>query len=324
MKEELVRSEQPAPAPPDVETLSPEVLARASALIKAADALLVIAGAGMGVDSGLDTIRTANGTYTLENYQDNCQHRLFLEDPAAAWAFHGAVLQRLRGVEPHEGFGHLRELCSRKAAHFVVTSNVDGQFEKAGFDPSLIFNAHGSVHLWQCTTDACGSRHDPWPAGDFVPGTVPRCSHCGAVARPNCSLFDDGQEPFEDSFNGRVVLREFGRFEAWLGRLKRQRRKLCLLELGCGVSEHSLRLVAKGKGRWACGSDEWDLQPFSGSAVRVDPGEGGDDEGQRHFAHIRMGARDALRLLAGELIKSSENGAEEKGPVKRPKRSAKR
>lgn len=50
-----------------------------------------------------------------------------------------------RDVKPHEGFNILKELCKNKD-YFIVTSNVDGQFQKANFDEDKIYEIHGSIH----------------------------------------------------------------------------------------------------------------------------------------------------------------------------------
>ncbi|CAE8693599.1 unnamed protein product [Polarella glacialis] len=223
---------------------------RAVELILGSQALLVVAGAGLA---------------------DMCRHELFVQDPKAAWAFHGPVLQRFREAVPHEGYSHLRRICQTKGAssHFVCTSNVDGLLEKVGFEPKRLFNAHGSVHFWQCMCAKCNKRHSPWPAGDWTPGKLPECKFCKKMARPNVSLFDDNLGKNADSFCGQRVLEQFDFFENWLKQVGRQ--KLCIIEIGCGVSEHSLRLVPKPGGKWAFMSDEWGLPPVAASLVRINP-----------------------------------------------------
>jgi NAD-dependent SIR2 family protein deacetylase len=34
--------------------------------------------------------------------------------------------------------------------HFIVTSNVDGQFQKADFEEEHVLEVHGSIHHLQC------------------------------------------------------------------------------------------------------------------------------------------------------------------------------
>lgn len=68
-------------------------------------------------------------------------------DSSLAWAFYGHRLNLYRDTVPHEGFKMLRELCKAKDDdYFILTSNVDGQFQKAGFDQNKICEIHGSIH----------------------------------------------------------------------------------------------------------------------------------------------------------------------------------
>lgn len=282
--------------------LSAEVR-RAAELINEAYAVLVIAGAGMGVDSGLDKFRSADGAYTLSDYHEKCQHELLVKDPAGAWAFHGPVLERFREAQPHEGFAHLLSICKSKASYYVCTSNVDEQFQKAGFQHSRVFNAHGSVHMWQCMNAECNSRKDPWAAGAWVPGELPQCKYCKGLARPNVSLFDDNMEKYPDSFNTRVMERQYACFENWLRQLKTM--PICIIEIGCGVSEHSLRLVPKPRSRWACMSDEWEMAPLPGSLIRIDPEPTSPAPPRQRFVQIAGGAAVSLQHLAREVQTSS-------------------
>ena len=108
---------------------------------------------------------------------------------------------------------------------FVFTSNVDGGFPLAGFSSHQVFECHGSTTHLQCTDGVCASNVrangakvaaparrdgvdvDGWPAvwptpRDFAVavdeasmraerGSMPRCVHCGALARPNVLMFGD-------------------------------------------------------------------------------------------------------------------------------------
>lgn len=39
----------------------------------------------------------------------------------------------------------------------VFTSNIDGQFQKAGFDEAFIHECHGSIHYMQCLLPCCNA-----------------------------------------------------------------------------------------------------------------------------------------------------------------------
>ncbi|NIU09105.1 MAG: NAD-dependent deacetylase, partial [Phycisphaerae bacterium] len=57
---------------------------------------------------------------------------------------------------PHDGFHKLLQIAEQKrGGYFVFTSNVDGQFQKAGYHEKQVEECHGSIHHFQCVTP-CG------------------------------------------------------------------------------------------------------------------------------------------------------------------------
>jgi NAD-dependent SIR2 family protein deacetylase len=180
---------------------------QAAAWISQADGLLITAGAGMGVDSGLPDFRGAQGFWGaypgLKNerieFQDIANPQAFIQSPRRAWGFYGHRLNLYRQTVPHAGFGFLLKLGkAMRNGYFVFTSNVDGQFQKAGFDSERVVECHGSIHALQCI-EPCTSAI--WSA-DAVTVTVdeqacsaqsdlPWCPHCRQLARPNILMFND-------------------------------------------------------------------------------------------------------------------------------------
>jgi NAD-dependent SIR2 family protein deacetylase len=178
---------------------------RAAAALRGARVLIVTAGAGMGVDSGLPDFRGPAGfwrAYPMYErlglaFEDAADPVHFGDDPAFGWGFYGHRLRLYRETVPHAGFGLLRAWADRyRLATFVVTSNVDGQFQKAGFDPARICEIHGSIHHLQCQrpcSDRIWENHEEIPVDETTmrAQVVPRCPGCGAVARPNILMFSD-------------------------------------------------------------------------------------------------------------------------------------
>src|SRR3954451_17423535 len=128
----------------------------AAEAIRTADALLIGAGAGMGVDSGLPDFRGPEGFWKAyppfrgRRFSDLSTPHWFQTDPAVAWGFFGHRLNLYRAAVPHPGFEVLRRwAASRPLGAFVFTSNVDGQFQKAGFSESEVVEVHGSIHFLQ-------------------------------------------------------------------------------------------------------------------------------------------------------------------------------
>ncbi len=89
-----------------------KLIGKAKQVIKEADAMLITAGAGMGVDSGLPDFRGKEGfwrAYPIAKklglrFEELANPRWFREDPELAWAFYGHRLKTYRETNPHEGF----------------------------------------------------------------------------------------------------------------------------------------------------------------------------------------------------------------------------
>ena len=150
-------------------------IARAAALVRGADGLLIAAGAGMGIDSGLPDFRGPEGFWRAYpalgrrgmRFESIACPDAFAVDPTLAWGFYGHRLNLYRATRPHPGFALLQGIAAglRRGA-FVFTSSVDGQFQAAGFPAARVCEVHGSIHHLQCC-DACEGAI--WGADAFLP-----------------------------------------------------------------------------------------------------------------------------------------------------------
>ncbi len=225
----------------------PDDIARAAELIAQAEALVIGAGAGMGIDSGLPDFRGPGGFWRaypalgqrgLDFYEVASPHT-FDTDPALAWGFYGHRLALYRTTRPHAGFGILRRLSERlRHGAVVYTSNVDGHFQRAGFAADSVTECHGSIHHLQCTLPC---SDDLWPADGFVPevdaatctllNAPPACPRCGALARPAILMFGDG------SWVDRRTRLQEARLQRWLATATR----VVVIEIGAGTAIPSVR-----------------------------------------------------------------------------------
>jgi len=271
----------------------PDSLLRARAALARTDALLITAGAGMGVDSGLPDFRGHEGFWQAYppyralglSFQELANPRAFRDDPALGWGFYGHRQALYAETPPHAGFGLLRDFAARLPyGAFVFTSNVDGQFVKAGFSPDRLVECHGSIHYQQCFT-RCTRAIRPAPAAPSVDPTtmrarapLPVCPDCGGLARPNILMFgDSGWNP------SRTDAQE-ARLEAWLDGLGRAR--LVILEFGAGQAIPTVRLMGEGLMSQRQGS----------TLIRVNPRE---PEGPGETLSLAMPARAACEALLG-------------------------
>jgi len=222
-------------------------IARAAQIVRDADAIIIAAGAGMGVDSGLPDFRGKSGFWKAYpalaaagvDFQAAASGASFTRAPTRAWGFYGHRLALYRKTIPHTGFALLQKWASTKVhGASVFTSNVDGQFQAAGFDPLRVHECHGSIHHLQCSvrcTEAiwCADGFDPLTddANCRLVGDVPLCRQCGAVARPNILMFDDWHW-----IDGRTE-QQHARQQHWLHGVQRP----VVIEIGAGNAIPTVR-----------------------------------------------------------------------------------
>ena len=225
-------------------------LEQAADLVRQADGMLIGAGAGMGVDSGLPDLRGPEGFWRAYpalreaglEFSEIASPSAFEANPQLAWGFYGHRLVLYRRTVPHAGFALLRKWAAEMPLGArVFTSNVDGQFQQAGFEPRQVLECHGSIHRLQCSAPC---RRQTWSADGFVPdldearcllrNALPQCPHCGALARPNVMMFGDW------AWVDRGGTAAQHQLDLWLDRVER----LVVIEVGAGTAIPSVRLMS--------------------------------------------------------------------------------
>jgi len=228
---------------------------QAAAEVRRAGALVVTAGAGMGVDSGLPDFRGDRGFWKAYppyerlglSFADAANPAHFERDPAFGWGFYGHRTNLYRTTVPHAGFRLLLSWAERfRLPSFVATSNVDGQFQKAGFAPERILEVHGSIHALQCTTPCSEDIWTNEERFDVDEATmrsrqVPRCPRCAAVSRPNILMFGDFAW-----LDGRTASQR-ARFDLFLEEVRDLR--LLVVEMGAGSGIPTIRMTSERLGR---------------------------------------------------------------------------
>ena len=227
-----------------------ERLQRAAELIDEADAILILAGAGMGVDSGMPDFRGKNGfweAYPLLarkglKFQDMANPRAFEIMPHLAWGFYGQRLNLYRTTQPHQGYAILNDWVSQKSGNgFVFTSNVDGHFVKAGFNDQSLVECHGSLHWFQ-PLDEYASGLISAEGFDItvdeetlMATSLPQVED--RLLRPNVLMFEDYY------WNDARLDDQSERFKAWLKRNQATRK--VVIELGAGTAIPRVRQMTQ-------------------------------------------------------------------------------
>ncbi len=252
----------------------------------------------MGVDSGLPDFRGDEGFWAAYPpfralglpFAALANPRWFHDDPHLAWGFYGHRLELYRRTTPHDGFAVLlRRVRTARLGGFVFTSNVDGAFQKAGFDAQRIVECHGSIHHVQCTA-GCGLgvvaadrvHVEVDPTSFRAADPLPSCPRCGALLRPNILMFGDG------SWNASRTDAQDQRFDAWLDEVRRAGGSTCVVECGAGAAIPTVRATSERIAR-----------VLGGALVRINVREPDGPEGTIAIAQGARAALDSIERTIG-------------------------
>lgn len=263
-----------------------------------ADALLITAGAGMGVDSGLPDFRGNDGFWKAYppmaklgiQFHQMANPHWFIKDPNFAWGFYGHRLNLYRNTIPHDGFKILLEIAkAKKNGYFVHTSNVDGQFQKAGFEPQKIVECHGTIHFNQCFNNCSDDIWDNENDQILIDETnftatnkLPLCQKCFRLARPNILMFEDW------NWNPKRTNIQERNFNSWIESLERDNSKLCIIEIGAGKAIPTIRMLS-----------EEIAKKLKAALIRINPRDYQVPSGQYSIA---QGGFEGIKFLAEKLL----------------------
>ncbi|MBX7539739.1 NAD-dependent deacylase [Qipengyuania sphaerica] len=151
--------------------------------------IVVLTGAGISAESGIDTFRDAGGLWEQHRVEDVATPEGFARDPELVQRFYDARREAVRTVTPNPAHEALARLDAGWEGHLlIVTQNVDDLHERAG--AKRVLHMHGELLSALCAK--CQARH-AWsePLIDR-----PACPGCGEQAlRPDVVWF--GEMPYE-------------------------------------------------------------------------------------------------------------------------------
>lgn len=160
-------------------------LEKAARLIRQANHLAVLTGAGISAESGLATFRGAGGLWEGHAVEDVATLHAFQRDPGLVWRFYNARRTGLRTVRPNPGHDALVRLEKRFGERFsLITQNVDGLHRAAG--SRRVLELHGNLARVRCT--GCALVDD---RAQEELAELPRCPSCGVLLRPDIVWFHE-------------------------------------------------------------------------------------------------------------------------------------
>jgi NAD-dependent deacetylase len=155
--------------------------------------IVILTGAGISKESGIDTFRDADGLWSRYNLEDVATPEGFRRDPAMVHGFYnerrrGLAADNIRANAAHRALARLeREWTGGEV--LLVTQNID-HLHEAGGSRNLV-HMHGEMFKARC--DSCAAVHE-WRADLDLATTCPACAAAGFM-RPHVVWF--GEMPLD-------------------------------------------------------------------------------------------------------------------------------
>jgi NAD-dependent deacetylase len=164
---------------------------RLAGLIREADSVVALTGAGISVPSGIPDFRSpGTGLWEDVDPMEVAHIDVFRREPERFWQFYGARFQALEDKRPNPAHAALVTLEQAGMLDAVITQNIDRLHARAG-TRSLV-EVHGTIAHSSCLR--CGQQHsidDVRARQAAAPDGVPRCSDCERALKPDVVLFGE-------------------------------------------------------------------------------------------------------------------------------------
>ncbi|MBI5952436.1 MAG: NAD-dependent deacylase [Chloroflexi bacterium] len=162
----------------------------AAELFRQAKHVVLLTGAGLSTPSGIPDFRsTGTGLWSRDEPMEVASLSTFRTAPERFFDWFRPLASQIYHAKPNAA--HLSLTSLEKAGHIrsIVTQNIDMLHQKAG--SQTVIEMHGTMRTLTCTQ--CYHREDAALHLDgFVnDGTIPRCSRCKNILKPDVILFGE-------------------------------------------------------------------------------------------------------------------------------------
>jgi len=151
--------------------------------------IVILTGAGISAESGIDTFRDSNGIWSKVDYREVATPEGFARNPGKVHAFYNKRRRGLRAVRPnaaHEALARLE--AGFDGSFLLVTQNIDNLHEAAG--SRKLLHMHGEVNAALC--QCCGMRW-PWTEDLTINS---QCQWCKTTGQMRVDVVWFGEMPY--------------------------------------------------------------------------------------------------------------------------------
>ena len=163
-------------------------------LLRQAEHVVVLTGAGISAESGIPTFRDSlTGLWERFDAEDLATPQAYRRDKELVWGWYEWRRMKVLLSKPNPGHFAIAQLAEAVPELTLITQNVDDLHERAG---SLdVLHVHGSLH-----SPRCFGCNRPYTFPEEIPDEPeggrrikpPVCTHCGGSVRPGVVWFGEG------------------------------------------------------------------------------------------------------------------------------------
>jgi NAD-dependent deacetylase len=172
-------------------------IARVRGWVAAAERIVVLTGAGISTDSGIPDFRGPNGVWTKNPAAEKTATlQNYLADPdVRRLSWQNRLTSPAWRAQPNAGHRAIVELERQGKLLAVVTQNIDELHQRAGNDPALVVEVHGTMRrarCWDCDWEGdMDAVLDRVRAGEDDPA----CLECGGILKSATISFGQALVP---------------------------------------------------------------------------------------------------------------------------------
>ncbi|MDY7117754.1 NAD-dependent deacylase [Halomonas sp. SSL-5] len=154
--------------------------------------LVVLTGAGISAESGIQTFRAADGLWADHPVEEVATPGAWRRDPARVLAFYNARRDQVRRARPNPAHKALAALEQQGFRVSIITQNIDDLHERAG--SRHVLHLHGEILKARSSVDR--RMHYPLPRGGIELGDI--CDK-GSQLRPDVVWFGEEVPHFAEA-----------------------------------------------------------------------------------------------------------------------------
>ena len=162
-------------------------------VIKSADKITFLTGAGISEESGIPTFRGKDGLWKNHDVMKLATIAAFEKNPKLVWEWYVEKRETMMNAKPNKAHYIIAELEKKKDI-VVLTQNIDGLHQKA--ESTNIIELHGNITRTRCVI--CGKKEE----NKILTDLPPKCE-CNGLLRPDVVWF--GEPLLQDAWKNAVL-----------------------------------------------------------------------------------------------------------------------